>query len=40
MFYMAYYFNELLFLAFSGENVFSYIYMKQMLSKREFLRRM
>ena len=40
IFYMAYYFNELLGLSFSGENVFQYIFMKQMLSKREFLKRM
>mmetsp|Transcript_29727 Transcript_29727/g.39526 ORF Transcript_29727/g.39526 Transcript_29727/m.39526 type:complete len:88 (-) Transcript_29727:2238-2501(-) len=40
IFYMAYYLNELLFLSFNSKNVFSYVYMKQMLSKRDFLKRM
>jgi len=40
MFYMAYYLNELLFLAFNEENVFIYVYLKKLMSKRDFIRRM
>lgn len=40
VFYMAYYFDELLGLAFDGKNVYQYIYMKQLLSRREFMKRM
>lgn len=39
MLYMAYYLNEVVFLNFTV-NDFNYIYMKKMLSKREFMRRM
>ena len=38
--YMVYYLNELLFLALSDQDVFIYTYMKQMMSKGSFVRRM